>query len=96
MTFAALEVVIIGPRDNARTQELIAAVMGRSLPNAVLHVVDAPERLPAGHPAHGKPMENGQPTAYICQRHACSAPISNPVTLAQVLLLPAQRPQGQA
>jgi uncharacterized protein YyaL (SSP411 family) len=49
-----------------------------------------------GHPAHGKTMQNGQPTAYVCQRMTCSAPIINPVTLSQVLLLPAQRPQGQA
>ncbi|HUO92027.1 MAG TPA: thioredoxin domain-containing protein [Rhizomicrobium sp.] len=96
ITFAALEIVIIGPRNHAKTQELIQAVMGRSLPNRALHVVDSGDQLPAAHPAYGKAMENGQPTAYICQRMTCSAPISNAVTLAQVLLLPPQRIQGQA
>jgi uncharacterized protein YyaL (SSP411 family) len=96
VTFAALEIVIIGQRNHAKTQELIAAVMGRSLPNRVLQVVDSGSALPPGHPAHGKAMENGQPTAYICQRLTCSAPISNAVTLSQVLLLPPQRVQGQA
>jgi len=71
-------------------------VMGRSLPNRTLHVVDSGNALPPNHPAHGKPMENGQPTAYICQRLTCSAPISNPVTLSQVLQLPPARFQGQA
>ena len=86
----------IGQRNHAKTQELIAAVMGRSLPNRVLHVVDSSNALPPGHPAHGKAMENGQPTAYICQRLTCSAPIANAVTLSQVLLLPPARIQGRA
>jgi uncharacterized protein YyaL (SSP411 family) len=96
VTFAGLEVVIIGQRSHAKTQELIAAFLGRSLPNATLHVVDSGNALPTAHPAHGKAMENGQPTAYICQRLTCSAPIGNAVTLSQVLQLPPGRPQGQA
>jgi uncharacterized protein YyaL (SSP411 family) len=40
----------------------------------------------------GKTMVNGQPTAFVCQRNTCSAPITNPVTLSQMLQLP-QRPQ---
>jgi hypothetical protein len=40
-------------------------------------------------------MQDGQPTAYVCQRMTCSAPITNPVALSQVLQLPA-RTQGQA
>jgi uncharacterized protein YyaL (SSP411 family) len=90
-----LQIVIIGPHNNARTQELISAVQGRSLPNRSLMVVDPSEPLPEGHPAQGKTMQNGQPTAYVCQRQTCSAPIANPVTLSQVLQLPAQ-PRGQA
>jgi uncharacterized protein YyaL (SSP411 family) len=39
-------------------------------------------------------MENGQPTAYVCQHQNCSAPIANPVTLSQVLQLPARPPQN--
>ena len=96
VTFAGLELVIIGQRNHAKTQELISAVMGRSLPNRTLHVVDSGNALPAGHPAYGKLMENGQPTAYICQRLTCSAPIANPVTLSQILQLPPPRVQGQA
>ncbi|HEY2447102.1 MAG TPA: thioredoxin domain-containing protein [Rhizomicrobium sp.] len=95
VTMTALQIVIVGQIDNPKTHELVNAVLGRSLPNRTLMVVDPRESLPAGHPAQGKTMQNGQPTAYVCQRSACSAPISNPVTLSQVLLLPA-RPQGQA
>jgi hypothetical protein len=38
-----------------------------------------------------KGMQNGQPTAYVCQRGNVSAPITNAVTLAQVLQLPVRR-----
>jgi uncharacterized protein YyaL (SSP411 family) len=91
---AGLQIVIVGPRDNPKTQELITAVNGRSLPNRLLLVVSPGEELPEGHPARGKAMENGQPTAYVCQHQNCSAPIANPVTLSQVLQLPARPPQN--
>ncbi len=96
ITFAGFEVVVLGPRNHPKTQELIAAVIGRSLPNRTLQVADSGDALPADHPAHGKPMENGMPTAYICQRQTCSAPIANPVTLSQLLQLPPAPVQGQA
>ena len=34
----------------------------------LLTVIASGNNLPEGHLAHGKTMENGQPTAYICQR----------------------------
>ncbi|GAA0552551.1 hypothetical protein FHS83_001505 [Rhizomicrobium palustre] len=89
-----LQIVIVGPRDSQKTRELVSAVLGRSLPNRFLMVVDPSDALPEGHPAFGKTMENGQPTAYICQHQNCSAPIANPVTLSQVLQLPPRPPQG--
>jgi uncharacterized protein YyaL (SSP411 family) len=95
VAMTALQIVVVGQIDNPKTHELVNAVLGRSLPNRTLIVVDPRETLPAGHPAQGKAMQNGQPTAYVCQRMTCSAPITNPVTLSQVLLLPS-RPQGQA
>jgi len=87
-----LQIVIVGPLNNTRTHELAAAVLGRSLPNRFMVVVAPDQPLPEGHPAHGKTMENGQPTAYVCQRQTCSAPITNPVTLSQMLQLPQARP----
>jgi uncharacterized protein YyaL (SSP411 family) len=86
-----LQIVIVGPVDHLKTHELVAAVLGRSLPNKLLVVVAPDQPLPEGHPAHGKTMLNGNPTAYICQRGVCSTPINNPVALSQMLQLPAQR-----
>jgi uncharacterized protein YyaL (SSP411 family) len=85
----------MGPVDNPKTLELIAAVQGRSLPNKLLVVIPPGEILPDGHPARDKTMFNGNPTAYIVQRGTVSAPINNPVALSQMLQLPQQRaPQG--
>ena len=44
-----LEIVVMGPVDNPKTLELIAAVQGRSLPNRLLVVVPPVEKLPEGH-----------------------------------------------
>ena len=87
-----LQIVVVGPLNNPKTHELAAAVLGRSVPNRLLVMVAPDQELPPGHPAQGKRMENGQPTAYLCQRQTCSAPIANPVTLSQVLQLPQSRP----
>ena len=88
---AGLQIVVVGPTANTKTHQLVAAVMGRSLPNRLLVVVEPNTALPENHPAFGKTMENGQPTAFICQRQTCSAATANPVALSQALLLP-QRP----
>ncbi len=85
-----LQIVIVGPPGNPKTQELVGAVLGRSLPNKCLLVVDPAEALPEGHPAFGKTMLNGAPAAYLCQYNSCPAPIANPVHLSQVLQLPPQ------
>jgi len=66
-------------------------------------IVDPNEQLPPGHPAFGKTMQGGVPTAYVCYRMACAQPITNPVMLSQVLQMPLrfgvpaqQPPAGQA
>jgi uncharacterized protein YyaL (SSP411 family) len=92
---SGFQVVIVGPTSNPKTHEFAQAVLGRSLPNRLLMVVSPDDSLPAGHPASGKTMLNGQPVAYVCQRGTCSAPITNPVTLSQALQLPARPVQGQ-
>jgi uncharacterized protein YyaL (SSP411 family) len=89
-----LHLVVVGPLNNPKTHELTAAILGRALPNRCLSVVSPDEQFPEGHPMHGKTMVNGQPTVYLCQRQNCSAPITNPVTLSQMLQLPQRAPAG--
>jgi hypothetical protein len=89
---SCLEIIIYGPPSDSRTQDLIRAVMGRSLPNRLLMVVAPGETLPQGHPAEGKAMQEGQPTAYICGGMVCSPPITSAQILSHVLQLPENSP----
>ena len=52
--------------------------------------IEPGEPLPAQHPAHGRGMEGGQPTAYICQAGACSNGFTTAEALADALTLPPQ------
>ena len=96
VALSALQLVVIGPLNNANTHALVTAILGRCLPNKLLIVISPEDSLPEGHPAHGKTMVNGQPTAYVCQRGTCSAPITNAVSLSQALQLPPRQPPSQA
>ncbi|MEI9996096.1 MAG: thioredoxin domain-containing protein [Rhizomicrobium sp.] len=90
---SGLQLVVIGPLNHPKTHELTAAILGRALPNRFLTVLAPDDAFPEGHPMHGRGMQNGQPTAYVVQRGQVSAPVTNPVTLSQMLQLPPPRPQ---
>ncbi len=86
-----MQMVVVGKQSNAAARELVRAIWGKSLPDRLLIQVESTDELPQGHPAFSKPMENGQPTVYLCQRNSCSAPITSAVALSQALTLPQQR-----
>ena len=86
------QIVVMGPPSDARTQDLIKATLGRSLPNRLLVVVAPGETLPPGHPAEGKIMQNGMPTVYVCGGDMCSPPVTSAAVLSQVLKLPDNSP----
>ena len=90
-----LMIVVIGHKGHARTQELLRAYWSRPMPNAMVLQLEPGEALPAGHPAAGRGMEGGHPTAYICQTGACSQPFTNAADLAMALTLPPQLRQQQ-
>jgi uncharacterized protein YyaL (SSP411 family) len=83
-----VQIVVVGPVTSPKTQDLISAVRGRPLPNKWLTIVRDGEALPTNHPAYGKTMMNGLPTAYLCLGGSCSTPTSNPHELSQALSLP--------
>jgi uncharacterized protein YyaL (SSP411 family) len=90
---ASLQLVVIGPPSSAKTHELTNAILGAPLINRFLTVVAPGGSFPDGHPMAGRQMQNGQPTAYVVQRGQVSAPVTNAVTLTQMLQLPVQRMQ---
>jgi uncharacterized protein len=89
---SCLEIIIYGPRNEARTQDLVKAVTGRSVPNRLLMVIEPGESLPPGHPAEGKFMEQGMPTAYVCGGMMCSPPVTSAAVLSHVLQFPENSP----
>lgn len=95
----ALVIVVVGHKGNARTQDMLRAYWSKSMPNGMVMQIEPGDPLPPGHPASGRGMEGGQPTAYICQAGVCSNPITNPAELANALTLPpqlrGQQQQGQ-
>lgn len=70
----AVQVAIIGQRDDPATEALIDAAYAVSLPHRVLQVVPPDAALPPSHPAHGKTQLNGSATAYVCVGMACGLP----------------------
>jgi hypothetical protein len=92
---SCIEIIVYGPPADSRTQDLVKAVSGRSLPNRLLMIVAPGESLPAGHPAQGKTMQEDLPTAYVCGGMVCSPPITSPSVLSHVLQLPENSPMAR-
>jgi uncharacterized protein YyaL (SSP411 family) len=77
-----LQIVIRGQRDDPETTALRQAVARVSLPNAIVSVIPPEESLPENHPAAGKTIVGGRPTAYVCEGPVCSLPLTDPNMLA--------------
>jgi uncharacterized protein len=63
--------------------ELAAVVRGRYHPHLVL--AGGPEGSDAPPLLADRPQVEGKPAAYVCERFACQAPVSNPEHLANLL-----------
>jgi uncharacterized protein YyaL (SSP411 family) len=92
---SCLEIIVYGPSHDPRTLDLVKAITGRSLPNRLLMVVPPGQTLPPGHPAEGKTMQEGLPTAYVCGGMVCSPPITSAAVLSHVLQLPENSPMAR-
>ncbi|MBT5616074.1 MAG: thioredoxin domain-containing protein [Flavobacteriales bacterium] len=88
----AIQVVIIGNRENTKTQNLLMGLMARSIPEQVLEIVPPGTRLPKSHPAHYKKQIDGLPTAYVCRGTVCSLPATDRAAFDDRLLLMRRNP----
>ena len=82
-----VDIVIIGPREDAATRALVRSAHAVYLPNRTLTVVTPEESGSPDVPeaARGKSMQNGKPTTYVCRGFTCSAPVTTPEALAALL-----------
>jgi uncharacterized protein YyaL (SSP411 family) len=81
----AVQIVIVGSREDPATQALLRTAFGVSVPNRVLTVTAPGTGLPAGHPAAGKDRVEGRATAYVCRGTTCTLPLLDPAALAAEL-----------
>ncbi|HKQ44621.1 MAG TPA: thioredoxin domain-containing protein [Rhizomicrobium sp.] len=91
----SLVILIVGHKGHAKTQELVRAYWGKPMPNGMLVQIEPGEALPPDHPATGRGMEGGKPTAYICQAGGCSDPFTSATELSFALTLPPQLREQQ-
>ncbi len=80
---AAAMVVIAGPAEDGRTAALARAALAAPDPAVVVLRAVAPDTLPVGHPAHGKPA--APPAAYVCRGGVCGLPETDPARLSAAL-----------
>jgi uncharacterized protein YyaL (SSP411 family) len=81
----AVQVAVIGARDDPGTADLLRAAHSHSVPDRVLLTIAPDAPLRADHPAHGKGQVDGKPTAYVCVGPVCSLPLTEPAALAAAL-----------
>jgi uncharacterized protein YyaL (SSP411 family) len=79
------QVVLVGSPNAPATRALAQAVWESPVEGLVLTWLAPGDALPAGHPAHGKTMVGGQPTAYVCRGPVCAPPVTDPDALAAAL-----------
>lgn len=68
------EIVVVGTRGDVMIELLLSTVHRRYLQNRAMLVIEASRHAGESELAltAGKTRVNGQPTAYVCQRQACS------------------------
>ncbi|MBH67451.1 MAG: thioredoxin domain-containing protein [Rhodospirillaceae bacterium] len=74
---SAVQIAIIGDRENPDCQRLLAAIYQQNIMNRVIIVTPPDDTLAPSHPALAKQQVGKIPTAYICQGTTCSLPITN-------------------
>jgi len=82
------EVVVAGNPEDRRTQQLLRAAyeaFGQPLVVACVHEGNREALSKLSKVFEGKVAIDGQPAAYVCERGACQAPVTEPAALAKAL-----------
>jgi len=81
------EIVVIGPRDNTATLELLHTLCSIWLPNKVVAAYDPndPQPLSELKLFESRQMIDNQPTVYVCEHYTCQAPVTGAASLCAQL-----------
>ncbi|MDI1228408.1 MAG: thioredoxin domain-containing protein [bacterium] len=85
--------VVVGKEGRA---EMLAVLKTLSLPRLVVLETQDGNSLPQPHPAHGKTAFAGKAAAYVCFGRSCSAPVTDPASLRELLLQERARRRHEA
>ena len=80
-----VEIAIVGARDDARTLALLQAALKPYMPNRTIAGTAPGEDLSHRLPVLEGRDRGAEPAAYLCERYACKAPVSDAVALAAQL-----------
>ncbi len=76
------ELAIIGPPDHPATQALVMTARAAYRPRLVIARATPDDPVTALSPLlAGRPMIDGQPTAYLCEQFTCQMPVTTPEAL---------------
>jgi uncharacterized protein YyaL (SSP411 family) len=77
------EIVIIGPRDDKATVELLQTLYSIWLPNKVVVAYDPadPSLVSELKLFEDRQMIGNKPTVYVCEQYTCQTPVTAPVSL---------------
>lgn len=79
------QVAVAGDPADERTMRLVGEVRAAWRPNLVMAVSPVPPPLGAPELLAGRPMLDGQPTAYVCEGSTCQHPVTRPEDLRRQL-----------
>jgi len=80
-----VEIAIVGPPDAPETAALRREVVGRYLPDSVTLTAAPGEGADASPLLADRPLVDGRPAAYVCERYACQRPVTTPEDLRALL-----------
>ena len=81
------EIVVVGEREDADTEALLAEVHKSYIPNRVMLGVEGGSEVTAGMPLlEGRQKIDGVATAYVCENYVCQLPVTDPQALARQLV----------
>ena len=81
------EIVIVGAAEDPSTGEMLKEIASRFMPNRVLVGVSDPSSPPLKDSPllEQRMMQEGRPTAYVCENYACQLPVTDAAALAAQL-----------
>ena len=81
----AIQIIIIRQKEKHDEIKFLECINNLNIPTKVLSIIDSIEQIKSGHPASGKKSIDGKTTVYVCFGQSCSAPLTDPNDLRDLL-----------